>query len=150
MIRHDLKAAILPALLLAIASSYAAPAAAASLDFCTAAANCIQGNVKNTSAVLVTKVVVDQLNRDGCTAVTKTHSRNMPSGSTGFRLNLLRKCTYVVRYKTTAGCTGNKDTTITPADIKTFKTYARLRGPCGGLSVKLAKDGTYSIQAPTK
>lgn len=135
MTRRRLKAAIVPALLLAAASFCSVPASAADIDFCKGATSCKNGQVDNGSMALVTKVVVNQMNEGGCVPFTKTYSQDMANGSSGFSIGMKPECTYKVTYKTTKGCMGHKDTKITPADIESGKTKLLLQGLCGSLRI---------------
>jgi hypothetical protein len=138
MIKRILEAAALPALLLTIALAYGAPAAAADMDFCSGS-TCKFGQVQNGSTATVVRVKVSQLGKDGCSAVEKTHEKNMPGGLFGFRIKIDPTCTYHVKYQTTKGCIGNKDKKITPTNIAKGKTRLILDSLCGTLVVKQLK-----------
>ena len=132
MTKGGLKAAIVPALSLLIASSCAMPAAATEIDFCGGSNGCEKIEMRNNASVVVTKVTVDQLT---CGWKKKTHDQNMLLGDK-FSLKVGSRCEYYVAFKTTKGCIGDTATGIGPGDIEAGVKTLILKGACGSLSVQ--------------
>jgi hypothetical protein len=145
MIKRVVEAAVLPALLVLIPLSYAAPAAATDMAFCSG--DCGNIHVINRADVVVTDVVVRQLadSANICAAAKKTHKANLgkqgtsPYNESAFDIKVDRQCAYRVKFNTTKGCVGNKDKKITPDEIADDKTQIVLHGRCGTLKVDQRK-----------
>lgn len=136
------------------------------MDFCEKDMNgvCAIAKVQNQATAVVKKVVVEQRGKNCHRKVTKTHKRNLIAGSNNntFRMKVSSECQYRVVFKTTSGCTGDKDVVLKPENIrKSFKRdnvtkeikigengktwqelfpRARLKGGCGTLVTHVIKE----------
>ncbi len=92
---------------------------------------------KNGSAALVTSVNVKETGA-GCSGEKKVHEANLV-GSLGdyFTIKARKTCTYVITFKTTSGCVGDKTIKVTGKLMDEGKDVAKLGGGCGTLKTKV-------------
>jgi hypothetical protein len=108
------------------------------MQFCdSGSSDCKDIYAKNGSAALVTSVNVTETGT-GCSGEKKVHEANLV-GSLGdyFKIKARKTCNYVITYKTTSGCTGEKSVKIIPNKMTEGKDVAKLGGSCGTLNTKV-------------
>lgn len=130
-----------------VAGAAALGAQADEVDFCQyGEGGCKRVWVENESSALVKSVdITEQHGNDSCNGGFKlTQEKNMVGGGgltegATFSVNVLSKCRYKFKFKTTSGCTGDKTQHLEPEDMSDGYYVVRLVNACGTLNAKKSK-----------
>lgn len=138
-IRSVVSATLLSAALIPLTAGLAH----AEVSFCTDDGNCVKAHLENVSSSTVTSTnITQEAGKNDCEGgIKKTVSQNLvggtkltPGNKTVFYVD--KRCKYKVKFKTTSGCSGDKTTHLSSADIREGNNVARIEGGCGTLKTK--------------
>lgn len=113
-------------------------------SFCNAGeANCVKAHLENVSSATVKSTdITQEAGKNNCDGgIKKTISQNLTGGTKltpGEKVTFYvdKRCKYKVKFKTTSGCSGDKTTHISSADLGAGENVARIEGGCGTLKTK--------------
>jgi hypothetical protein len=139
MLRNVCMPFLLALLLLPLVSPSAARAT--TINFCfedsnPSETNCIAGKVVNSASITVSGFTIKQIESDDCTAEENVHRGNLAGAGGSVDTVLDLKCAYHVKFRTSSGCIGDKDATISLKDIGKKHTLVELLNGCGTLKAK--------------